>query len=273
MHDAGLVGLAHGPAACMNHQFTVASPSVRWWSPAARALSIGSNQVWCLCDIGSLPRIKPNSVHMCKHHLVQVIAWHLFCAKLLQEPMLTDYQLNPRNKHGWAFKCNSFFIENVLKIADKNSVKVQFRGLELFKEKGTLFEEESYLAKIFRPFSLHLHTFHHVYNAFWCWFFFRKHGKSITNDWQDRHVLIVMSWSWRHNSGARELSTNHTLQSMTTTCWGRRWQADGLLSCCYNGDHIVKLCRHKRRNYVRIGAISSQSYQQLVNEGLKILGG
>ena len=137
-------------------------------------------------------------------------------------------------------------------------VKVQFRGLELFREKGTLFEEESYLTKIFRPFSLHLHTFHHVYNAFWCRIFSCKHGKSITNDWQDCHVLVVVSWSWRHNAGARELSANHTLQSMTTTCWWRRWQADSLLSC---------------RNYVRIGAISLQSYQQLVNEGLKILGG
>ena len=38
-------------------------------------------------------------------------------------------------------------------------VTVQFRGLELFRKKGTLFEEESYLAKIFRPFSLYLHTF------------------------------------------------------------------------------------------------------------------
>ena len=32
-------------------------------------------------------------------------------------------------------------------------VKVQFRGLELFRKNGTLFEEESYLAKICRPFS------------------------------------------------------------------------------------------------------------------------
>ena len=150
---------------------------------------------------------------------------------------------------------------------------MQFRGLELFRKKGTLFEEESYLTKIFRPFSLHLHTFHHVYNVFWCRIFFRKHGKSTLNDRQDRHVLIVVSWLWRHNAGARELSANHTLKSMTTTCWCRRWQAGGLLSCWYNGGRIVKLCRQKRKNYVRIGAIRSQSYQQLVNEGLKILGG
>ena len=66
------------------------------------------------------------------------------------------------------------------------------------------------------------------------------------------------SWSWCHDAGARELSANHTLQSMTTTCWWRHWQADGLLSCWYNGGHIVKLCQQKRRNYVRMGAISSQ---------------
>ena len=151
---------------------------------------------------------------------------------------------------------------------------MQFKGLELFRKKGTLFEEESYLTKIFRPFSSHLHTLHQVYNAFWCRIFFRKHGKSTTK----RSGKIAMlwsscSWSWRQNAGARELSANHTLQSMTTTCWWRRCQANGLLSCWYNGGHIVKLCRQKRRNYARMGVISSKSYQQLVNEDIKILDG
>ena len=145
---------------------------------------------------------------------------------------------------------------------------MQFRGLELFRKKGTLFEEKSYLAKIFRPFSLHLHTFHHVYNAFWCRIFFRKHGKSIINDRQDRHVLIVVSWSWCHNAGARELSANHTLQSMTTMCWWRRGQADDLLSCWYNGGHIVKLCRQKCRNYVRMGP---SVHNRINNLSMKVL--
>ena len=39
-------------------------------------------------------------------------------------------------------------------------VKVQLRGLKLYKEKGTLFQEESYLPRIFRSLSLNLHTFH-----------------------------------------------------------------------------------------------------------------
>ena len=39
-------------------------------------------------------------------------------------------------------------------------VKVQLRGPELCKKKGALFQEESYLAKIFRSSSLNLHTFH-----------------------------------------------------------------------------------------------------------------
>ena len=85
--------------------------------------------------------------------------------------------------------------------------------------------------------------------------------------------VSIVSCSWHHNAGARELAANHTLQSMATACWWRRWQADGLLSCWYNGGHSVKSCRQKRSNYVRMGAISSQSYQQLVKEGLKILDG
>ena len=32
-------------------------PSVMSWSPAARAPAIGSNRVWCLCDVGLLQRI------------------------------------------------------------------------------------------------------------------------------------------------------------------------------------------------------------------------
>ena len=52
--------------------------------------------------------------------------------------------------------------------------------------------------------------------------------------------LIVVPWSWRYNAEAWELSANHTLQSMTTTRWWRHWQADGLLSCLFNGGRIGK---------------------------------
>ena len=72
-----------------------------------------------------------------------------------------------------------------------NSVKVQFRGPELYMKKGTPFEEESYLPRIFRSSSLNLHTFHRIHIVFWWQIFFRKHGKSTPNDRQDHHVLVV----------------------------------------------------------------------------------
>ena len=76
-------------------------------------------------------------------------------------------------------------------IWDAFSVKVQLRGPELYKKKGALFQEESYLPRIFRSSSLNLHTFHLIHIVFWCHIFFRKHGKSIPNDREDHHVLVV----------------------------------------------------------------------------------
>ena len=70
-------------------------------------------------------------------------------------------------------------------------VKVQFRGPELYKKKGALFQEESYLPRIFRSSSLNLHTFHLIHIVFWWQIFFRKHGKSTLNDREDHHVLVV----------------------------------------------------------------------------------
>ena len=70
-------------------------------------------------------------------------------------------------------------------------VKVQFRGPELYKKKGALFQEESYLPIIFRSSSLNLHTFHLIQIVFWWQIFFRKQGKSIPNDREDHHVLVV----------------------------------------------------------------------------------
>ena len=70
-------------------------------------------------------------------------------------------------------------------------VKVQFRGPKLYKKKGALFQEESYLPRIFRSSSLNLHTFHVINIVFWWRIFFRKHGKSTPYDRQDHHVLVA----------------------------------------------------------------------------------
>ena len=68
---------------------------------------------------------------------------------------------------------------------------LQFRGPKLYKKKGALFQEESYLARIFRSSSLNLHTFHVINIVFWWRVFIRKHGKSTPNDRQDHHVLVA----------------------------------------------------------------------------------
>ena len=70
-------------------------------------------------------------------------------------------------------------------------VKVQFRGPKPYKKKGALFQEESYLPRIFRSLSLNLHTFYLIHIVFWWQIFFRKHGKSTPNDRQDHHVLVI----------------------------------------------------------------------------------
>ena len=71
------------------------------------------------------------------------------------------------------------------------SIKVQFRGPELYKKKEVLFQEESYLPRIFSSSSLNLHTFHIIHIVFWCQIFFRKHGKSTPSDRENHHVLVV----------------------------------------------------------------------------------
>ena len=68
---------------------------------------------------------------------------------------------------------------------------MQFRGPKLYKKKGALFHEESYLPRIFRSSSLNLHTIHLISIVFWWQIFFRKHGKSTPDDRQDHHVLVV----------------------------------------------------------------------------------
>ena len=68
---------------------------------------------------------------------------------------------------------------------------MQFRGPELYKKKGALFQEESYLPRIFRSTSLNSHTFHLIHIVFWCQIFFHKHGKLTPNDQEDHHVLVV----------------------------------------------------------------------------------
>ena len=67
---------------------------------------------------------------------------------------------------------------------------MQFRGPKLYQKKEGLYQEESYLLKIFRYSSLNLHTFYLINIVFWRQIFFRKHGKSTLNDRQDHYVLV-----------------------------------------------------------------------------------
>ena len=70
-------------------------------------------------------------------------------------------------------------------------VKVQFRGPKLYKKEGALFQEESYLLRIFRSSSFNLQTFQLINIVFWCQIFFRKHGKLTYKHREDHHVLVI----------------------------------------------------------------------------------
>ena len=70
-------------------------------------------------------------------------------------------------------------------------VIVQFRRPKLYKKKGTLFQEESYIPRIFKSSSLNLHSVYLINILFWWQIFFCKHGKLTPNDRQDHHVLVV----------------------------------------------------------------------------------
>ena len=59
------------------------------------------------------------------------------------------------------------------------------------RKRGALFQEESYLATMFKSSYLNLHTFHLTNVVFWWQIFFRKHGNLTPNDPQDRHVLVL----------------------------------------------------------------------------------
>ena len=70
----------------------------------------------------------------------------------------------------YAKVCNIHFISRAPEVSNTVSVisvKVQFRGPELYKKKGAIFQEESYLSRIFRFSSLNLHTFHLIHIVFW----------------------------------------------------------------------------------------------------------
>ena len=66
MHAAGFMGLARGPAACMNH----------WWIHRDSRCGdtqqlIGWNQEWRLCDVGLLPEIYVSQLQWVKVSLLK----------------------------------------------------------------------------------------------------------------------------------------------------------------------------------------------------------
>ena len=95
--------------------------------------------------------------------------WYQWLRIWLSRNMLfvgVNMSMSARNRH---FQTNYWCITMI-------KVKVQFRGPELYKKRGALFQEESYLPRIFRSSSLNLHTFHLInivffipgrYNSSW----------------------------------------------------------------------------------------------------------
>ena len=150
---------------------------------------------------------------------------------------------------------------------------MQFRGPKLYKKKGALFQEESYLQRIFRSSSLNLHTFHLISIVFWWQIFFRTLGKLTPNDRQDRHVLVadvvIMTSQYRCT---RALSQSHVAkhdnQLPVTPLKGSGLAVMSMQWLPYG--KIISATTLKL--YIQLEAIHPQSYRQLVHGGIKIPG-
>ena len=81
-------------------------------------------------------------------------------------------------------------------------VKVQFRGPKFYRKEGALFQEESYLLRIFRSSYLNLHTFHLINIVFDGKF--SSVSKASQPPTIGKTIMFWLStlWSWRHNVGA-----------------------------------------------------------------------
>ena len=115
---------------------------------------------------------------------------------------------------------------------------MQFMGPKHYKKKGALFQEESYLPRIFRSSSLNLHTFHLVNILFWWQIFFPKHGKSTPNDRQDHHVLVLdVVFMTSQCRCTRALSQSHVPKNAVDRFWD--WLSCQCNGCCM-ANHIGK---------------------------------
>ena len=90
----------------------------------------------------------------------------------------------------------------MVRIRKTIAVKVQLREPKQNKKKRVLFQEESYLPRIFRSSSLNLHTFHLINIVFY--------GKFSSVSMASRPPTIGKTtmfwsstlWSWRQNASA-----------------------------------------------------------------------
>ena len=134
--------------------------------------------------------------------------------------------------------------------------KVQFRGLKLYKKKGTLIKEESYLPRIIRSSSLH--TLHLINPVFWWQIFFRKHGKSTPNDRQDHHVLVTdVVIMTSHCRWMRDLIQSHVVNHVPVTPLigsGTGCHVDAMAAVLQNhiGKNITSTFKLRPSNHNRI---------------------
>ena len=73
----------------------------------------------------------------------------------------------------------------------EKGVKVQLRGMELYKEIKCINKDDSYPTKVVRHSSFNWHAIHPIYIAIWYGIFFRRHGKSPLKDRQHHHDSIA----------------------------------------------------------------------------------
>ena len=114
-------------------------------------------------------------------------------------------------------------------VFSKTKVKVQFRGLELYKETdciNKLNKEASDPPRIFGASILDWHTFHHVYVAFWCRIFFFNMARRRWNIGKNTMSWLLLFHWWYHNAGVRELFEQSGC-SIESRC------AVKPITCCY----------------------------------------
>ena len=182
--------------------------------------------------------------------------------KLSQSTFSPDYSL--------AFVMFTYCWPNSIFVVNRTFlVKVQFRGPKLYKKQGTLFQEESYLSRIFRSSSLNLHTFHLINIVF-----DGKFSSVIMASWPltiGKTTMFWSStlWSWHHNALSSQPITHcKAWQPRASNAVARFWTR------CHVNAMAAIWQNHISKNIRTTFKLRPSIYNRIANfhEGIRITG-